>query len=135
MFWKKKSDKPDGNKLFKVPDQSRGAFRVAPAPEDPIVMKMGGADVPVLDISSGGLSFKNVNYKVDTPYEVSFQIPHSNTIVKTKLKILRISYVYNLVVLLGYWPEGKILKNPDNFLEDIIERKLSSFRVGRRILN
>lgn len=92
MFWKKKSDRPEeGKKLFKVPEQSRGAFRIAPDPAEPIILKLGGADVSVIDISSGGLSFKNTNFKIDTPYDISFSLPHSAITIKTKIKILRIT--------------------------------------------
>ena len=89
MFWKKKSEEP--RKMFKVPEQSRGAFRIAPDPNEPIVLKVGGGtEVNVLDISSGGLSFKNVNFKVDTLYDANFSLPNG-VAIKTKIKILRIT--------------------------------------------
>lgn len=89
LFWKKKSDKPKS--LFKVPEQSRSAFRVSPDPEEPILLKINGANVSVIDISSGGVSFKNANYKLDTPYDVTFSLPHSPITINAKLKILRIT--------------------------------------------
>lgn len=92
MFWKKKSEKPEeGRKLFKVPEQSRGAFRVAPDPLEPITLKIAGVEAHVVDISSGGLSFKNANFKVDAPYDISFSLPHSSAVIKVKIKILRIT--------------------------------------------
>ena len=91
MFWKKKSEKPEGNRLFKVPEQSRGAFRVAPDPAEPVILKLAGADIHILDISSGGLSFKNAHYKIDTPYDVTLILPNSPAPIKTKLKIIRVT--------------------------------------------
>ncbi len=48
-----------------------------------------------------------------------------------ELKNLRLSFVTRLLEILGYWPEGKSLDNPDTKLEEVIERSLSSIRVGK----
>ena len=50
------------------------------------------------------------------------------------LKELRMRFVTELLVLLGYWPSGKIMDNPDNILRDITEREMWTTRVGKRIL-
>jgi hypothetical protein len=50
------------------------------------------------------------------------------------LKKLRLDFIRNLIVLLGYWPENKILTDPDEKLEEIIERQIYSERVGKRML-
>ena len=51
-----------------------------------------------------------------------------------KLKKLRLDFVRRLVSLLGFWPDGKPLLDPDGFLEGVIERKLVTSRVGKRVL-
>jgi DNA repair protein RecO (recombination protein O) len=51
-----------------------------------------------------------------------------------KLKEQRNEFILKLLTLLGFWPEGKIMNNPDEILEDVVERKISSVRVGKRML-
>lgn len=52
----------------------------------------------------------------------------------TELKKLREDFIGELLVLMGYWPSGKKLDNPDEKLEEVIERQISSVRVGKRML-
>ncbi|MCH8156908.1 MAG: PilZ domain-containing protein [Nitrospinae bacterium] len=76
MFWKKKSKEEDGKKrLFKMPTETRGAFRVLPAPDAPIVMKVEGKTMNAVDISSGGISFDNNNYKLKASYSIELMLP------------------------------------------------------------
>lgn len=49
------------------------------------------------------------------------------------LKKLKSDFIYSLLTTLGFWPRGKVLQNPENKLEEIIEYRLSSERVGKRI--
>ena len=61
-----------------------------------------------------------------------------NTFNKLKitknLKKLRINFVSSTLVLLGYWPENKKIPDPDKELESVIERQISSVRVGKRMI-
>lgn len=50
-----------------------------------------------------------------------------------ELKRLRLSFVLELLTTLGFWPKGKALSNPDLKLEEVIERQLSSVRVGKKL--
>ncbi len=50
------------------------------------------------------------------------------------LKKLRLDFVSKLLVLMGYWPGGKRLEDPDEKLEEVIERQIASFRVGKRMV-
>lgn len=52
----------------------------------------------------------------------------------TKLKDLRMKFIYDLLTNMGYWPEDKKLIDADIVLDDVIERKLNSSRVGKQIL-
>jgi DNA repair protein RecO (recombination protein O) len=49
------------------------------------------------------------------------------------LKKLRLDFLNNLLILLGYWPQGKSLPDPDQKLEEVIERQIYSSRVGKRL--
>jgi len=50
------------------------------------------------------------------------------------LKKLRLDFLLNLLILLGYWPKDKLLLNPDEKLEEVIERQIYSKRVGKRMV-
>lgn len=50
-----------------------------------------------------------------------------------KLKKLRLDFVLKLLIILGFWPRGKPLLDPDLVLSEVIERKLSSVRVGKKM--
>ena len=50
-----------------------------------------------------------------------------------KLKKLRFDFIYEILTLLGFWPRNKKLNYPDEKLEEVVERKLSSVRVGKKI--
>lgn len=53
----------------------------------------------------------------------------------SSLKSLRNEFIYNVLVILGFWPKGKKMDDADSVLENIIERQLFSARVGKRILS
>lgn len=52
----------------------------------------------------------------------------------TSLRELRINFVYDTLTLLGFWPHGKAMDNPDKVLEEVVEREISSARVGKKLL-
>lgn len=58
-------------------------------------------------------------------------------ILKTdkNLKTLRLKFIYDVLVLMGFWPKGKKIPNPDALLEAVLERRLSSLRVGKKLLS
>ncbi|EKE06101.1 MAG: hypothetical protein ACD_19C00079G0006 [uncultured bacterium] len=53
---------------------------------------------------------------------------------ETELKKLRLKFIYDLLTGMGYWPLGKKLVDADIVLDDIIERKINSVRVGKAVL-
>jgi len=58
-----------------------------------------------------------------------------NKTVKSKnLKGLRKDFIYQCLVVLGFWPEGRRMEDPDKVLRDIAEREMFSARVGKEIL-
>lgn len=50
------------------------------------------------------------------------------------LKQLRLNFVTEVLVNLGFWPILKKMVNPDLILEGIVERKINSSRVGKKML-
>ena len=50
------------------------------------------------------------------------------------LKTLRKDFIVKLLVELGYWPGNKKMINHDIELEEVLERKLNSLRVGKKVL-
>ncbi len=54
--------------------------------------------------------------------------------ISDSLSSLRKKFVEELLVSLGFWPEGKELTNPDEVLEEVTERKINSARVGKKVL-
>lgn len=50
------------------------------------------------------------------------------------LKIMRNEFCTQTLIVMGFWPRGKKLESPDDLLEEIVERKVSSVRVGKRLL-
>ena len=50
------------------------------------------------------------------------------------LKKLRLDFIADLLITLGYWPVDKPLNYPDEELEEVIERQIYSERVGKRMI-
>lgn len=50
------------------------------------------------------------------------------------LKILRKEFINNLLINLGYWPKDKKMIDHDIELEEVLERKINSVRVGKKML-
>lgn len=50
------------------------------------------------------------------------------------LKNLRKKFIYEVLVLLGFWPRNKTMNNHDQVIEKIAEREMFSIRVGRKML-
>jgi DNA repair protein RecO (recombination protein O) len=52
-----------------------------------------------------------------------------------RLKTLKDAYIVDVLVLLGFWPKGEKLINPEDKLEEITERHMSSKRVGKLLVS
>lgn len=86
MFWKKKNKKEE---KLKAPEEARQAYRVAPDSENPLFLNLEGNSLEIVEISSGGLAFKNQGLKAGAAYMIDFVLP-TGSIIKTRIKILRI---------------------------------------------
>lgn len=51
-----------------------------------------------------------------------------------ELKKLRKEFILEVLTILGFWPRGKILVDPDAKLAEVTERNLTSVRVGKSLL-
>lgn len=90
MFWKKKTKDPQKYQHLKAAPDHRLAFRVTPSRAQPILLDFGKKSVLAEDISSGGLSFKNIGLQPGSLVSVRFILPVEEVAIKSDLKILRI---------------------------------------------
>ena len=86
MFWKKKNKKEE---KLKAPDEARQAYRVVPDPENPLLLNLKGNSLEIVEISSGGLAFKNQGLKAGSSHMIDFVLPTGGAI-QSRIKILRI---------------------------------------------
>lgn len=86
LFWKKKNKE---EKKLKAPKEARQAYRVAPDPEKPLFLNMGGTSLEIIEISSGGLAFKNQGFQAGSTHMIDFVLPTGGSI-NARIKILRI---------------------------------------------
>jgi hypothetical protein len=89
LFWKKKTKEPE-KKLFKNPTETRGAFRVYPSKENPIIIEVGSTHLNAVDISAGGISFANKGFKLGATYPMEVSLPKGKGAFKVKTEILKI---------------------------------------------
>ncbi len=54
--------------------------------------------------------------------------------ISKNLKKLRLEFVTEVLVTVGFWPLGQEMKDPDKVLENIIERRMTTSRVGKKML-
>lgn len=54
---------------------------------------------------------------------------------ESKLRLLRKKFVFDLLTLLGYWPEDKSMDNFDEVLLGATEKSLHSAKIGKRVLS
>ncbi len=74
---------------MQAPDEARQAYRVTPDPENPLLLDLEGNSLKIVEISSGGLAFKNQGLKEGSSHSIDFVLPTGGAI-KTRIKILRI---------------------------------------------
>ena len=89
MFWKKKTKETE-KKLFTNPSGTRGSFRVYPSKENPVSLKVGGTSLNAVDISAGGISFDNKNFKLGATYSMEMVLPQGRGTFNAKTEILKI---------------------------------------------
>jgi len=90
LFWKKKKSDDAPKQLFKMPAETRGAFRVYPSDKDPVMVVVDGKSLKAVDISAGGISFENIGFKNKATYSMELSLPNSVMEIKVKVEILKI---------------------------------------------
>lgn len=51
------------------------------------------------------------------------------------LKKFRLEFTYDLLTNLGFWPKGLTLDDPDEKIQQVVERRLGSIRVGKKLVS
>lgn len=55
--------------------------------------------------------------------------------VSVSLRKLRSDFVYKILIQFGFWPDKRLLADPDHFLEEVLETKLRTPTIGRKVLS
>jgi hypothetical protein len=88
LFGKRKQN--NSELFFRETNCKRSSYRVPPSKSAPIVFEFGGEKVQVIDISSGGLSFKNKDFKSGATQPIEFLLPNKNVSIAPILAIIAI---------------------------------------------
>ena len=85
MFWKEKQDNPE---IFSFEfNDRRLSYRVYPSANVPIAFEFCGEKVQVVNISAGGLAFKNKAFKSGDTQTIELLLPYQNVTLAPVLKI------------------------------------------------
>ena len=85
MFWK---EKRNNSEMFSFESNDRRSFyRASPLANAPIVFEFGGKKVQVVNISAGGLAFKNKGFKSGDTQTIALLLPRQNVTLAPILKI------------------------------------------------
>lgn len=127
LFWKKKSDKPKS--LIKSTAEVRGAFRVQPLPKQPIAFLFMGKRVNAMDISAGGISFRNNGFPDGKTEKIRFKLPGDPKVIEVKLQIVRIIPEKNICCcqFVDMLPE-----QDDQVARYVLERQKYDLRVQKK---
>lgn len=58
----------------------------------------------------------------------------AKTVSSKKMRAIKNEFIYDILVLLGFWPKALLMKSPESVLREVTEREISTIRVGKRIL-
>jgi len=89
-LFSKKSKSDEDSKLFRAPEESRQAFRVAPSPQKPLKVEADDTEATVLNISSGGMAFRSSKFVAGKIYKVKFNLPNDEQPITAKMEILAV---------------------------------------------
>ncbi|MBC8432702.1 MAG: PilZ domain-containing protein [Desulfobacterales bacterium] len=85
MFWK---EKQNNSEIFSFESNDRrSSYRVLPPANAPIVFKCGGEKVQMVNISAGGLAFKNKGFKSGDTQTIELLLPYQNVTLAPILEI------------------------------------------------
>lgn len=51
------------------------------------------------------------------------------------LKNIKNEFSSEILVILGFWPKGKKLDNPEYVIQSVIDKRLSSIRIGKSLIS
>jgi len=85
LFWK---EKQNNSEIFSFESNDRrSSYRVLPPANAPIVFKFGGEKVQMVNISAGGLAFKNKGFKSGDTQTIELLLPYQNVTLAPILEI------------------------------------------------
>jgi hypothetical protein len=89
LFWKKTTEnKASSKKLFSTPDEVRSSFRVTPQLNAPLKATLNEIPISILNISSGGFSFKKIDLEVEKFYLAEIVLPLENQKISALVELL-----------------------------------------------
>lgn len=89
MFWKKSTSiNTSYKKSFSIPNEGRGSFRVTPQLDNPLKATLSESPISILNISSGGFSFKKIKLNAEKFYLAEIELPPENTKISALVKLL-----------------------------------------------
>jgi c-di-GMP-binding flagellar brake protein YcgR len=71
-------------------EEKRNYFRVQPSDKSPVLIQLAEKPIKVIDISAGGIAFKNHNLKESQVLSIKINLPDRITIESAQIKIVSI---------------------------------------------
>ncbi len=89
MFWKKKDKKDKDEELEIILDSDkRGAYRVMPPSNEPVIFYVGNEALTAFDVSAGGASFQAPSgVQKGQVIPLRFRLPYIEAVVQARFKI------------------------------------------------
>jgi len=88
LFWERQQN---SSEIFSwETNDRRSSFRVSPSENAPVVFEFGGEKVQAIDISVGGLAFKNKHFKSEDSQPMKILLPYQNVSIAPILAIIAI---------------------------------------------
>ena len=88
LFWKKKSEAEAELEAVEQDSDLRDDFRIAPDPENPVIVTVNQVDIRVANISAGGLAFRAKGFEVNREYSIRLQLPDGAAPILTTLRVM-----------------------------------------------
>jgi hypothetical protein len=88
LFWKKTENNGSPKKLFSPPDEVRSSFRVVPPLDAPLKATLNEIPISIINISSGGFRFKNIELEAESFYLAEIIIPFENQKISALVELL-----------------------------------------------
>ena len=75
------------------------------------------------------------NQKSEKVFDILLESFEELKVRETQLRDLKEKFICRVLVALGFWPKGEKLENADLILEEVLERRVNSARVGKKLFS